>query len=162
MANEPKPLTEEQRHILGWEAATERLIASAKVTVRESRRRRRELDEASGRNSYSIADSASVASDTTIAPLPPKKNQPKSVTKNMDIQRLMFGFRLDEAPYMGDIGDNESKRRNSQLLVVLGFLQFDLREDFASPNQALFQGGATVENVFVCGNVYVYFFYKGG
>eukprot|EP00752_Nemacystus_decipiens_P002053 g1966.t1 len=46
IANEPLPLTPEQRHILGWSAATDRLINSAKVTVRESLRRRRELDEA--------------------------------------------------------------------------------------------------------------------
>ncbi|CAN0084369.1 unnamed protein product [Ectocarpus sp. 13 AM-2016] len=46
MANEPVPLTPEQRHILGWSAATDRLVESAKVTVRESLRRRRELDEA--------------------------------------------------------------------------------------------------------------------
>lgn len=45
MANEPVPLTPEQRHVLGWDAATDRLVESAKVTVRESRRRRRELDE---------------------------------------------------------------------------------------------------------------------
>ncbi|CAM9439961.1 unnamed protein product [Ectocarpus sp. 4 AP-2014] len=46
MANEPMPLTPEHRHILGWSAATDRLVESAKVTVRESLRRRRELDEA--------------------------------------------------------------------------------------------------------------------
>lgn len=49
IANEPLPLTPEQRHILGWSAATNRLIDSAKVTVRESLRRRRELDEVSER-----------------------------------------------------------------------------------------------------------------
>ncbi|CBN79076.1 Digalactosyldiacylglycerol synthase, family GT4 [Ectocarpus siliculosus] len=46
MTNEPVPLTPEQRHVLGWSAATDRLVESAKVTVRESLRRRRELDEA--------------------------------------------------------------------------------------------------------------------
>lgn len=45
IANDPLPLTPEQRHVLGWEAATDRLVESAKVTVRESLRRRRELDE---------------------------------------------------------------------------------------------------------------------
>lgn len=45
MENEPAPLTAEQRYVLGWEAATKRLIESAKVTVKEARRRRRELDE---------------------------------------------------------------------------------------------------------------------
>lgn len=45
MENEPAPLTADQRHELGWEAATKRLIESAKVTVKEARRRRRELDE---------------------------------------------------------------------------------------------------------------------
>ncbi|CAN0113027.1 unnamed protein product, partial [Laminaria digitata] len=44
--NDPVPLTPEQRHVLGWSAATGRLIESARVTMRESRRRRRELDEA--------------------------------------------------------------------------------------------------------------------
>lgn len=45
MENEPAPLTADQRYVLGWEAATQRLIESAKVTVKEARRRRRELDE---------------------------------------------------------------------------------------------------------------------
>ncbi|CAM9871434.1 unnamed protein product, partial [Sphacelaria rigidula] len=42
---------------------------------------------------------------------------------------------------MGDIGGNEPKRRNNQLLIVLGIFHFDLRVDFASPNQPLFSGG---------------------
>ncbi|CAN0409146.1 unnamed protein product, partial [Hapterophycus canaliculatus] len=37
--NDPLPLTPEQRHVLGWSAATGRLVESAKVTVRESLRR---------------------------------------------------------------------------------------------------------------------------
>ncbi|CAM9522330.1 unnamed protein product, partial [Discosporangium mesarthrocarpum] len=46
LENEPTPLSEDLRNTLGWEAATERLISSAKVTIKEARQRRRELDEA--------------------------------------------------------------------------------------------------------------------
>ena len=48
----------------------------------------------------------------------------------------MFGFRVHEGPRMGDMGENETK-----LLVVSGSFYFDLRVDFASPNQLLFVGG---------------------
>ena len=33
----------------------------------------------------------------------PPKNQPKSVTKKIVMQRLIFGSRLHDAPHMGDM-----------------------------------------------------------
>ncbi|KAG5175372.1 Digalactosyldiacylglycerol synthase, family GT4 [Tribonema minus] len=45
LTKDPAPLTPEQRRTLSWTAATERLIDAAKVTVGESKARRRELDE---------------------------------------------------------------------------------------------------------------------
>ena len=48
-------------------------------------------------------------------PPPPQTNQPKTASRKRVIQRLMIGFRLREAPYMGDIGENEPKRGTSQL-----------------------------------------------
>ena len=65
----------------------------------------------------------------------------KTATEKMAVQRLMFGFRVHEAPHMGDMVKNEPKRLYSKLLVGLGFFHFDFRVDFASPNQPLFWGG---------------------
>ncbi|CAM9762322.1 unnamed protein product, partial [Phaeothamnion confervicola] len=45
LTNDPAPLLPSLRHALSWEAATERLIAASKVTVREARQRRVDLDE---------------------------------------------------------------------------------------------------------------------
>lgn len=42
---------------------------------------------------------------------------------------------------MGYSGENEPKRKSSQLLVVLGFPQLDLRLDYACPDQPLVSGG---------------------
>lgn len=41
---------------------------------------------------------------------------------------------------MDDISESESRRENSQLQVVLDFSHFDLRLNFASPNQPRFGG----------------------
>lgn len=72
----------------------------------------------------------------------------------MVMQRLMCASRLNEAPYAGDINENEQKRRNSRLLVVLERIHLDLRVNFASPNQPLFcwggEGEATVESSLSC------------
>ena len=56
----------------------------------------------------------------------------------MVVQRLMFGLRPHEEPHAGDIGKNEPKPGNSQLLPVLGFSRLYSCVDFASFNQALF------------------------
>ncbi|CAM9635912.1 unnamed protein product [Chrysoparadoxa australica] len=45
LANTPEPMSKEYRHILSWEAATSRLIESSKVTVGDSKARRKALDE---------------------------------------------------------------------------------------------------------------------
>lgn len=34
---------------------------------------------------------------------------------------MMFVVRLRETPYVGDLGENDHKRGNSKLLVVLAF-----------------------------------------
>ena len=70
----------------------------------------------------------------------PPKNQPKSVTKKIVIQRLIFGSRLHHAPHMGDMDESNHKRRNSQVIGVHGVFHFDLREDFSSSNRAPFVG----------------------
>lgn len=54
---------------------------------------------------------------------------------------LILGFRLHVAPNVGDIGENEVDRGNSQLLVVFGFSHIDSRVDFAFPNQPHFWEG---------------------
>ena len=58
----------------------------------------------------------------------------------MAIERLMFGFRMFEARHMSDTGEDKPKCGNSQLLIVLAFLHFDSRLDFASPKQPLWEG----------------------
>ena len=58
----------------------------------------------------------------------------------MAMQRLMIGFRLHGAPHTGDVDEDKHKRSNYQLLVAPGFFHFDLLEDFASQNRALFVG----------------------
>ena len=60
------------------------------------------------------------------------KNQPKSVAKKIVIQRLIFGFRLHDAPNTGDMDENNPKHWNSQLLVVPDVFHFNLHVDFAS------------------------------
>lgn len=47
------------------------------------------------------------------------------------MRRLIFGFRSREAAHIGDMGWNELNRGNSYPLVVLGFLQLELREEVA-------------------------------
>ena len=47
LENDPEPLTEQQRHMLSWEGATERLIAASAITEREAEERRlKGLDKA--------------------------------------------------------------------------------------------------------------------
>lgn len=50
----------------------------------------------------------------------PLAHQPKTVAKKMVVQRMVFGSRLHEAPCMDDVGENERKRGNTQLLIALG------------------------------------------
>lgn len=45
----------------------------------------------------------------------------------MVVQCLMFGSRVHEGSHMSDMGENEVKRGNPQLLVALDFPHFDLR-----------------------------------
>lgn len=70
-------------------------------------------------------------------PLPPKKHQTKTVTKEMVTAPDVFGFRLQKAPDMVNIGGNGSKCGNSRLRVSLSFFHPDLRGNCASPNQPL-------------------------
>lgn len=81
--------------------------------------------------------------------LPQKHTQPKSVTLQMAIQRLMLDFRLHEAPRRGETGENEPRRGNPQLPVAFDFFLFDSRVDIVSPNQPRFGEGAIVERIFI-------------
>lgn len=66
-------------------------------------------------------DSDEFAQPTTLyAKASPK--QPKTVTKQMAIQRQTSGARQHEASHMSGIGENVPKHENSQVFVVLGFL----------------------------------------
>ena len=65
----------------------------------------------------------------------------------MAVQRLMFGFRVHEAPQMGDMGENKLKGCYSEPLVGLGLFHFEFRADFAYPNQPRFVGGAISASV---------------
>lgn len=57
-------------------------------------------------------------SDATIAP---SKLSPERVTKTMVMVRIIAGFTLYGALYMGDIGKDHPKHERSQLLGELGF-----------------------------------------
>ena len=59
----------------------------------------------------------------------------------MAVQRLIFGFRVHEAPQMGHMGETKPKGCFSKLLVGLGLFHFDFRVDFVSPNKPPFVGG---------------------
>lgn len=66
----------------------------------------------------------------------------------MVIHQLMFVFRLHEAPQIGEVPENEPKRRYPQRLVVLGFFHLDLRVDFFFPTKPLLgRERAIVESV---------------
>ena len=52
-------------------------------------------------------------------------------------------------PHIGNMGEDNHQRWNSQLLVVPGVFYLDLHVDFASSNHALFCGGAVVESVII-------------
>lgn len=67
-------------------------------------------------------------------PPPRPQTSPKTSTEELAIQRRAAGFRLDEAPRMGDIGEYVAKRGSSQLVIVLGFCDFSLYVGFASLN----------------------------
>lgn len=55
----------------------------------------------------------------------------------MVIRRITAGFRLPEAPHVGDVDENNPKVESAQLLGVVGFCYFDLHVDLASSNQPL-------------------------
>lgn len=57
------------------------------------------------------------------------------------IKRPTFGFRLREAPYMGDSGGNKSKCGNPQLLLVFDFFSFRFTRGLRLLLPATFAGG---------------------
>lgn len=52
---------------------------------------------------------------------------------------------------MGDTGENEPKRVNSRLLLVLGYLYFGSGVEFASPSQPLFRRAIVERIAYYCG-----------
>lgn len=82
-----------------------------------------------------------------LSAIAPTHRPVQNCHEEYDILHLTLGFRLNGTPQMGDNGENESQRENSQLLVVFGLSHCDSCLGFASPNQLLLGGGAIIEIV---------------
>lgn len=64
-----------------------------------------------------------------------QKEHPETVMK-MVVERLMSGFRLQEAPYIGNVGENDARVGIPSCSLYMAF-SFDSLLGFASPNQLL-------------------------
>lgn len=69
------------------------------------------------------------------------RHWPETATKKMIVQRLVFDYRLNEAPHLSDIDKDKLKCRIPQLLVALGPFHSICMWTLPSPTSHFLRGG---------------------